>query len=57
MSTLDVRLNVRLRRDELQTIHDRAELKGLTISDYIRCLVEQEIKSADVNKMCSRGNQ
>lgn len=56
-NNLDTRLNVRLRRDELETIRARAELNGLNISDYIRYLVENEIKGANVNKVCSVGNQ
>lgn len=55
MGNLDVRLNVRLRRDELDLIHQRADLRGLSISNYIRFLVEQEIKGADINRVCSGG--
>lgn len=39
---LDTRLQVRMTREEIEEIKELAEDNGLSVSDYIRYLVEEQ---------------
>lgn len=39
---LDVRTQVRMTREDLEELKERAEENGFTMSDYIRYLIKQD---------------